>query len=272
MSFLDIARQLLLFIHLMVFAIAIAEILREDWRLFRSEQIDTEMLNTTSRNIKFLLVGLWASGIALVWFRTGSELQSLLADPKFHAKILVVSVLTINGLLLHLIAFPLLRGEIEIRSGSAMLLSVLGAISTTSWLVAGFIGTSRIIAPHLSFSMFIGLYEIALISGLLTAMVFVRPRLRHKLVTAPRRRIPDKNCPIEGADNTGLTLLQQIEAAASAMGQAQNQLQAIRASAFSGGGLLPLPDPDRDRPRQANNPASADQAARETVLRRAATR
>lgn len=272
MSFLDIARQSLLFVHLMVFAIAIAEILREDWRLFRSEQIDTGRLKTTSRNIKFLLVGLWTSGIALVWFRTGSELQTLLADPKFHAKILVVSVLTINGLLLHLIAFPLLRREIEIRSGSAMLLSVLGAISTTSWLVAGFIGTSRIIAPHLSFSMFIGLYEIALISGLVTALVFVRPRLRHKMVMAHRRPKPDKNSPMEGADSSGMTLLQQIEAAASAMGQAQNQLQAIRATAFSGGGLLPVPDPNCDRSRQADNPASADQSARESALRRAATR
>lgn len=228
MTVLDISRQAFLFLHLMIFAIAIAEILREDWRLFRSTQVDVAQLTATARTIKYLLISLWTSGVALVWFRTGPEMQALLADPKFHAKILVVCSLTFNGILLHAIAFPLLHGKKPYRRGSVLTVSVLGAISTTSWLFAGFIGTSRIIAPHMSFSIFIGLYELALAAGLAIALIFVQPKLQRLISGAVGPDPSVGNGISASAGERQVGLLRQIETTAQVIAQAQNQLHAIR--------------------------------------------
>ncbi len=271
MNFLDITRQAFLFLHLMVFAIAIAEILREDWRLFRSELVDVAKLKTTSRMIKYLLIGLWVSGIALVWFRTGSELNTLLSDPKFHAKILVVGTLTINGVLLHLIAFPLLRRNHHTWPGSAMLVSVLGAISTTSWIFAGFVGASRIVAPHMSFSMFMGFYEFALAAGLMIALIFVQPKVRLLLSNAGEREVSADIDPPETENEARLRLLQQIETAASALGQAHNQLQAVRATVISSAGHSTSQEPIRNDCRQTGTTTETDQPEQGKVLSRAVT-
>jgi hypothetical protein len=54
-----IARQVLLYGHIIAFALALATILKEDVRLFRAQRIDSASLLATARLVKWLLLALW---------------------------------------------------------------------------------------------------------------------------------------------------------------------------------------------------------------------
>lgn len=92
-----------------VLAFAIVAVLREDMALLTARRIDTMRLADTERLLTRLIALLWLSGLALIVLDIGFDAAALLAKPKLAAKLTVVSLLTINGLLLHRIAFPLLK-------------------------------------------------------------------------------------------------------------------------------------------------------------------
>ena len=145
---IDIAQQLLLYSHILVFALAMAEVLQEDWQMLRANRLDFHRLQGAAQRIKWLLLLLWASGIPLVGVSIGWDLSILMERPKLMAKIIVASTLTVNGILLHYVAFPLLKGPTHYPRLSAAVVSVLGSISTVSWLYAAFVGAARLINDH----------------------------------------------------------------------------------------------------------------------------
>jgi membrane protein implicated in regulation of membrane protease activity len=65
---------------------------------------------------------------------------------------------------------------------AAVFCSVLGAISSVSWMFAAFVGVARLIAPVLNYQLFLELYGVALLVGLMVALLFVRPRLERMLI------------------------------------------------------------------------------------------
>lgn len=176
MNALSIARQGLLFLHLVAFALALSAVLREDLAIIKAREVDMRRLADTARALTQALVILWATGLFLVALDVGLNLHALIASPKLAAKVFVVSALTANGLALHLLAFPLLSrpspGHV-----AALVPAVLGAISTASWLFASFVGVSRVIAPSLTFSDFMALYGASLAGAVSIAVLFVRSRL-----------------------------------------------------------------------------------------------
>lgn len=182
LTFGSFARQLLVFGHLMLFAFAIVTILREDFALvFAPRRLPTEKLLRTQRLITFLLSGLWITGCALVVLEVGWSLQALLDRPKLLAKISLVLLLTLNGMLLHRHVFPLLCRRQTEPQAAAVLCSLFGAFSSVTWLYASFVGAARLIAPAMSYSMFMGLYSLALIVGIAAALALVRPRMEDLL-------------------------------------------------------------------------------------------
>jgi hypothetical protein len=176
-----LAHQLLLYGHLLFFAVAMATILREDCRLLFSQRIDSAAIMSTARAIKWLLLALWISGSLMVaidiWLHGGASL----AKPKLIAKIAVVCVLTANGVLLHLVAFPILTRPQRNPKSGARIAATLGAVSTTSWLFASFLGTARFIAPYTSLPVLLGLYFVALAGAVAFALVVVSGRLERML-------------------------------------------------------------------------------------------
>lgn len=179
-------RQFLLFAHLLTFALAFALIVKEDLALMRSWRLNATALARTGNTIVLLLALLWASGGGLVFLEFGTDLSVLLDRPKLLAKMTVVAVLTINGLLLHAVAFPMLTRPQRRPGRAAAVCAALGAVSSVSWIYAAFIGTARLIAPLMDLEKFLSLYALALGAGLLVALVVVRPMLRHLIPTAGR--------------------------------------------------------------------------------------
>ena len=100
---------------------------------------DLKRLHTYHSALTTGLVLLWTSGIALIGLRTGFQLSEF--SPKLIAKVVVVTILTINAIVIGRIALPFYernRGKcigdfcVSIRTR----LAVCGAISTSSWLSA----------------------------------------------------------------------------------------------------------------------------------------
>ena len=226
MNMIDIARQLLLYSHILVFAMAMAEVLREDWRMLQAKRLDISGLDEAAQRIKWLLVLLWATGIPLVGLSLGWDFSSLAANPKLMTKIIVTSALTMNGVLLHYVAFPILQGHGRRPGLSAAVASILGSISTVSWLYAAFVGAARLIAPKMTMDIFLGIYAVMLMGGISVAVLFMRQRVE-RMITAPA------GDTVLAPEENEAAAFKAIELAMTAVGQAQSRLITARDSVLT---------------------------------------
>jgi hypothetical protein len=175
--------QLLLLLHLAAFAIAFSTVMREDIALIKARGIDLDGLAQTAKTLTVALAALWITGLGLMALDIGLDPRALLSSPKAAAKLVVVWALTANGIALHLLAFPALRGAKGAERGATVPV-ILGAVSTASWLLASFIGASRLVAPSMTFSDYMALYGMLLTGAVVCALVFVRPRVARLLPDA----------------------------------------------------------------------------------------
>jgi hypothetical protein len=176
-----LARQALLYGHIIAFALALATILKEDVRLFRAKRIDSASLLASAKSVEWLLLALWVTGVPMVMMDIGTDVSLLLGKPKLLAKLIVVGALTLNGILLHLVAFPMLTGKPQNPAKAATIAATLGAVSAASWLYASFVGASRIVAPYFSLYDFGIFYLLALAIAVPLAILVVRGRLERSL-------------------------------------------------------------------------------------------
>ena len=172
-----IARQALLYGHIIAFALALATTIKEDVHLLRAERIDSASLLATAKLVKWLLLALWVTGVPMVMMEIGTDVSLLLGKPKLLAKLIVVGALTLNGILLHLVALPMVTGKPQNPNKAATIAATLGAVSTTNWLYASFVGVARIVAPYFSLYDFVMLYLLALALAVSFAILVVRNRL-----------------------------------------------------------------------------------------------
>ncbi len=191
-----VLRQGILFAHLIGFSIVFSAIIREDWALATAARLDPEALRRTAGIAFALLAFLWATGLCLVALDVGLDPVAILAKPKLMTKIGVVSVLTLNGFLLHWLAFPLLTQPQRRPNLAAAVCAALGAISLVSWSYAAFVGVARLIAPKLTLTSFAQLYALSLAFGVVAALVFIRPRIARLISKAST---PLRVAPLEAA-------------------------------------------------------------------------
>lgn len=144
-------KTLLVYAHLLAACVSVGILLLQDLSLAKSrgnslsEKAVAEL--RTAADIMFVvLVILWITGLALVVTGYLENPQQYLMNPKLWAKFTVVSILTLNGLLLHYFSFPrvIARGGLLARSPlEQTLIAITGAISSCSWLFACFLGIAR---------------------------------------------------------------------------------------------------------------------------------
>jgi hypothetical protein len=177
-----IARQALLYGHIIAFALALATILKEDVRLLRARRVDSASLHATAKLVQWLLLALWVTGVPMVMMDIGTDVSLLLGKPKLLAKLIVVGALTLNGILLHLVAFPMVTGKPKNPNKAATIAAMLGAVSITSWLYASFLGAARLVAPYFSLNDFVILYLLLLAAAVAFALLVIRNRLKLLLI------------------------------------------------------------------------------------------
>jgi hypothetical protein len=186
MQTLAVARLVLLFVHVLAFALALGCVLREDAKLLSSQPLDGQALRAAARLVRFALIILWASGIALIVPDTNAVFARLAQHPKLLAKLTVVGILSLNGVALHLIAFPALLGDRVRRRSAAPIAAALGAVSAASWLAATLLGITRASSLGFTYTELMRAYAVMLAAALAFGLVVVRPRIAKKLATAAR--------------------------------------------------------------------------------------
>jgi hypothetical protein len=167
-------QQGVLFVHVIAFAMTLSAVLREDLRWLRERRIDGARLPRTMRTVTSGLAVLWLSGLALWAFAAAASPVPWGLTPKLSAKLVVVSLLTLNGWALHAWVFPGLQGPGSAGPRVGHLAAVLGAFSSASWVFAAFVGVARPLVGVLSFAGFMALYAASLGVALLVALPLAR--------------------------------------------------------------------------------------------------
>jgi hypothetical protein len=144
----------LLVLHLLGFAFGVGASTVLDIRMLRLlcgrrvSEHDLAFASVLSAFVRAGLVALWVSGLGFLlraWFID----PPLLANPKLHAKIAIVLVLTLNGIFIELVALRLLSRQSGhclfdgVGAARQTLLLSLGVVSVTSWYAAGLLGIVR---------------------------------------------------------------------------------------------------------------------------------
>lgn len=183
-----LSKNPLVFLHLLAMAVAVGKMLEYDARFLRLAAIPPtperqSALVHTKAVMNWSLLVLWLTGLALVaWGRY--ESAGYLNNPKLWIKVATVCCLTLNGWLMHRLAFPLLqRGDafLDLPLRQAMGLTCFAAISSVSWLYASFLGIARSWNHSARLSDMLTLYLALLIAaaaggGLLIAALHARHR------------------------------------------------------------------------------------------------
>ncbi len=145
---------------------------------------------------------LWASGVALVGLAVEAD-PAFLANPKIWAKVLIVTALTANAMVLHarvLPAFALSAGrpiDGRWRSGERTLFVACGAVSSASWGLAFGLGA----LPEWNYTAPFGAILVLWLIGMLMAAVAIQILMPAARNGAPyrgpdrRRRAPAPASP-----------------------------------------------------------------------------
>jgi hypothetical protein len=178
MTFEAWVRLLLLFGHLILCVFALHLLVKTDLRVLR-RRVSAGTLMRVHRRMVWLLVGLWASGAAMLAVDYFGDPSRTLLNAKLIAKLVCVLALTANAFVLRFWALPRLGsrrafGALELRA-----LAVVGAISSASWLMAAFIGIARPMATW-SPAQAVGLYALVLGSAIVVALVVCPGRLQRR--------------------------------------------------------------------------------------------
>lgn len=168
----DWLRIFLVYGHLVFCVFAISAVLKTDIALILGN-ISRRELESTARSISVLLLALWATGLAIIYLDTGFDPDILLGKSKLLFKLMCVTALTLNGLVLHHLSFPVLKsGTDRMTTGQSILLVTTGALSTSHWMLAAFVGMSRPLG-RLPFATLCGAYSLFVLAVLVTSLFFI---------------------------------------------------------------------------------------------------
>lgn len=170
----EFTRMGLVYAHLIACCAAIGLILMSDIAMVRqlisgdpSERMDPKHLQELQNTVAMALAALWATGVAIIALDASFKGWEYFANPKLQAKITVVCLLTLNGVLLHHRVLPLMM-----KAGSLLNLSYsqrsfavfAGAVSGVSWFYAALLGVGRPLNWKYSLAEILAAYP-ALIAG-----------------------------------------------------------------------------------------------------------
>lgn len=174
---MEIERMLLIMLHVGSFVAAAVGVAYADLSLFKGRRVDKRLLQWASQLVLWALVGLWVTGLAIIWIDTSFLLADILSRPKLMAKITVVILLTLNGYLLHKHFFEQIMAPTERYKRTVNFSAMLAAVSGASWMFAAFLGMAKPLGKIFAYSDFMMLYGTLLLMATIAVLAMVRPRI-----------------------------------------------------------------------------------------------
>ncbi|WP_298190110.1 hypothetical protein [uncultured Pseudomonas sp.] len=152
---MELMRLGIIYVHLIACCVAIGLVLTSDITMVK-QLLKGQGVHQSSEHLEHLknvvglsLVVLWISGIAIIALDASSAGMQYFLNPKLQAKVAIVVLLTINGVVLHNMVLPALQ-----KTGSLLKLPISmrnlaifsGALSGVSWFYAALLGVGRPLA------------------------------------------------------------------------------------------------------------------------------
>lgn len=175
-------KTLIVYAHLLAACVAVGILLLQDLSLAKTRgkplsTIAIEELRKAADIMFIALVILWVSGLTLVVMGYLENPAQYLMNPKLWAKFTVVSILTLNGFLLHYFSFPRVVSHTGLLGRSPLeqsLIAITGAISSTSWLFACFLGIARLWNYTTQYEFVMLVYAALILGAIIVACNVVR--------------------------------------------------------------------------------------------------
>lgn len=133
-----------------------------------SDGRDGNDLKSLQVTVSRALIALWITGAAIVgmdWWIKGWEYFS---NPKLQAKIAIVCLLTLNGMVLHKYVLPAMEKAgslLKLTFSQSTLALFTGAVSGVSWLYAAMLGVGRPLAWKYSLVELTAAYPLFIVGG-----------------------------------------------------------------------------------------------------------
>ena len=112
----DFFRLATVYGHLIACSVAIGSILVSDFAVLRQlisgdpyQGQDPRHLQHLQRTVSFALLALWLTGAVIIAIDVTAKGMGYFDNPKLQAKIIVVCLLTLNGILLHNTVLPMMK-------------------------------------------------------------------------------------------------------------------------------------------------------------------
>ncbi len=172
-------------VHLVGLVLGLGAATLLDLMLFRrrSDPLTKEMIETVELFSNVVLCGLlllWLTGIGFLIHYAQFDPQRLY-NPKVWSKIVIVAVLSINGLFIHTVVLPHMRASVGhpnlslLSAGRRRLFCAVGAVSAVSWYTPMLLGA----VPQLNFTVpmttILSVYALAVGFGTVVAIALMGP-------------------------------------------------------------------------------------------------
>jgi hypothetical protein len=195
-EFMEFLRLGVVYVHLLACCVAIGLVLTSDIAMVRDilkrtmfTEHDNAHMESLQKSVVVALICLWVTGTAIIGIDYLDKGLEYFMNPKLHAKVIIVVLLTYNGILLHRLVLPALQKAgslLELEFSARMLALFCGSLSAVSWLYAAMLGVGRPLAWKYSLSDLLMAYPVLIMLGFLTMLALTQRAKRHNTSIAPQ--------------------------------------------------------------------------------------
>jgi len=195
-EFMEFLRLGVVYVHLLACCVAIGLVLTSDIAMVRDilkrkvfTEHDNAHMESLQKSVVVALICLWATGAAIIGIDYLDKGMEYFMNPKLHAKVIIVVLLTYNGILLHRLVLPAMQKAgslLELGFSARMLALFCGSLSAVSWLYAAMLGVGRPLAWKYSLSDLLMAYPVLIMFGFLTMLALTQRAKRHNTTVAPQ--------------------------------------------------------------------------------------
>jgi hypothetical protein len=196
-EFMEFFRLGVVYVHLVACCVAIGLVLTSDIAMVRDlfkrktfTEHDNAHMESLQKSVSVALIALWVTGAAIIGIDYLDKGMNYFMNPKLQAKVIIVALLTYNGVVLHRLVLPALQkaGSLLNLGFSARMTALFcGSLSAVSWMYAAMLGVGRPLAWKYSLTELLMAYPVLIALGFLAMLVLTqRAKQPDYAIASPR--------------------------------------------------------------------------------------
>ena len=196
-EFMEFLRMGVVYVHLLACCVAIGLVLTSDIAMVRDlfkrktlTEHDNAHMESLQKSVVVALIALWVTGTAIIGIDYLEKGMNYFMNPKLQAKVIIVALLTYNGVVLHRLVLPALQKAgslLNLEFSARMLALFCGSLSAVSWMYAAMLGIGRPLAWKYSLTELLIAYPVLIALGFLTMLALTqRAKQPNYAVASPR--------------------------------------------------------------------------------------